>query len=84
MAAVSDAPRWLSTAEAAARLGVTRRTLYRFIDEGELAAYKMGRVIRLRQDDLDAFLESRRIRPGELASLYPERVGAADQERPSG
>src|SRR5690349_10550909 len=37
---------WLSTAEAANRLGITPRTLYRFIDEGQLVAYRFGRVIR--------------------------------------
>jgi excisionase family DNA binding protein len=30
---------WLSTQEAARRLGITTRTLYRFVDEGELPAY---------------------------------------------
>ena len=27
---------WLSTQEAARRLGITTRTLYRFVDQGEL------------------------------------------------
>jgi excisionase family DNA binding protein len=39
--------RWLSTNDAASRLGVSLRTLYKFIDEGQLPAYKFGRVIRL-------------------------------------
>jgi len=43
--------RWMSTREASERLGVTLRTLYRFIDEGGLPAYKMGRVIRLKADE---------------------------------
>ena len=42
---MSDEITWLSTAAAADRLGITPRTLYRFIDEGQLAAYKFGRVI---------------------------------------
>ncbi len=44
---------WLSTKEAAERLGVTLRSLYRFIDEGGLAAYKFGRVIRLKESDVE-------------------------------
>ena len=39
---VSDTE-WLGTPEAAERLGITQRTLYRLIDEGQVPAYKMGR-----------------------------------------
>lgn len=65
----------MSTKEAAERLGVTLRSLYRFIDEGALAAYKFGRVIRLKPEDLDSFIESCRIEPGSLEHLYPELKG---------
>ncbi|HUR77306.1 MAG TPA: helix-turn-helix domain-containing protein [Acidimicrobiales bacterium] len=68
---------WLSTKECCARLGVTVRTLYRFIDEGQLVAYQMGRVIRVQERDLQNFVESVRIAPGSLAHLYPD-TGAAD------
>ena len=68
--------RWLSTKEAASRLGVTLRSLYRFIDEGQLSAYRFGRVIRVMECDLDEFIESRRIEPGELEHLYPARKGS--------
>lgn len=63
---------WLGTAEAARYLGLTSRTLYRLIDEGQLPAYKFGRVIRLKQADVDAFVEGSRIEPGTLEHLYPE------------
>lgn len=68
---------WLSTAEAAKRLGITSRTLYRFIDQGELPAYRFGRVIRLKRDEVDSFIESCRIEPGTLEHLYPEPVDNA-------
>jgi excisionase family DNA binding protein len=64
---------WMSTQEAARRLGVTPRTLYRFVDEGELPAYRMGRVFRLQKADVDSFIERSRITPGSLEHLYPER-----------
>ncbi len=67
---------WLSTKEAAGYLGVTLRLLYRFIDEGDLPAYKMGRGIRVQQADLDRFIEASRITPGSLEHLYPEVKGA--------
>ena len=63
---------WLGTAEAARYLGLTSRTLYRLIDEGQLPAYKFGRVIRLKQSDVDSFVEGSRIEPGSLEHLYPE------------
>ena len=68
----NDDVTWLSTPAAAERLGVTPRTLYRFINEGQLAAYKFGRVIRLKQTDVDAYIDSCRVEPGTMSHLYPE------------
>jgi excisionase family DNA binding protein len=67
--------RWLSTREASERLGVTLRSLYRFIDEGDVVAYRFGRVIRLQEADVDRFIEASRIAPGTLEHLYPELKG---------
>lgn len=77
---MSASIRWLSTAEAAKELGITSRTLYRFIDEGQLTAYRFGRVIRLQGSDVAAFIDASRIQPGTLEHLYPETVdrGGAD------
>lgn len=71
-------PNWLSTAEAARYLGITPRTLYRFIDQGHLAAYRFGRVIRLKQEDVDGFISNHRIEPGTLDHLYPEPSNPED------
>lgn len=78
---MSDAQmKWLSTKDAARCLGITPRTLYRLIDEGQLAAYKFGRVIRLKQGDIDAFIETARVEPGSLKHLYPDaRSGDNDE-----
>ena len=71
--------RWMGTQEAARYLGITPRTLYRFINDGALPAYKMGRVIRLKLTDLDSFIEGARIEPGTLEHLSPEvRTGAVN------
>jgi len=63
---------WLSTAEAARKLGIGARTLYRLIDEGQIPAYKFGRVIRLQEREVDAFIDAARIKPGTLDHLYPD------------
>lgn len=64
------APDWLGTTAAARHLGITPRTLYRLIDHGEVPAYAMGRVYRLRRRDLDAYLASVRVTPGTLGHLH--------------
>lgn len=79
MSDMSTPIQWLSTAEAAKYLGITPRTLYRFIDEGQIAGYRFGRVIRLKQDDVDRFIDASRIEPGTLEHLYPEVVGSGDK-----
>lgn len=63
---------WLNTAETARRLGVTPRTLYRFIDEGQLPAYRFGRVIRLKETEVEEFIDRCRITPGTLESRYAD------------
>ncbi len=68
---------WLNTAETARRLGVTPRTLYRFIDDGQLPAYRFGRVIRLKESEVAEFIERCRIEPG---SLEVSGLGSRDVE----
>ena len=69
---------WMNSAEASKRLGITVRTLYRFIDDGNLPAYRFGRVIRLKADEVDTFIESCRIEPGTLDSAPPRAEELAD------
>jgi excisionase family DNA binding protein len=75
--------RWMSTGAAARRLGVTVRTLYRLINEAELPAYKFGRVIRLQEAEVDAFIRASRITPGSLEHLYPESRKEISETDPS-
>jgi excisionase family DNA binding protein len=64
-----DESDWMSTTRAGEHLGLTVRTLYRLINSGEVRAYRFGRVIRLQRRDLDAFIASSEIRPGDLDHL---------------
>lgn len=63
----------MTTQEASRRMGVTPRTLYRFIDEGDIPAYKMGRVFRVQKADVDVFIARAAIKPGTLSHLIAER-----------
>jgi excisionase family DNA binding protein len=78
VSAVPPEPVWLGTQDAARQLGITPRTLYRLINEGEIPAYKLGRVLRLRLSDVETFLEAARVQPGDLEHLYPERKRTDD------
>ena len=75
-----DDTRWLSTRAAADHLGITTRTLYRLIDSGQLPAYKFGRVIRLKESEVEAFVERARIVPGELEHLYGDSSAGEDDD----
>lgn len=48
--------RFLTVAEVADLLRVSNMTVYRLIQQGELAAVRVGRSYRLRSEDVDAFL----------------------------
>ena len=61
---------WVGAPALARELGIMLRTLYKILDYGELPSYKLGRVIRIRRSDVEEYLESVRVRPGDLAHLY--------------
>ncbi len=47
-----------TTEEVANYLGLTRRTIYTYIEQGKLRAKKVGREYRITQSSLDAFLNN--------------------------
>ncbi len=49
---------WLTVNQACRRLKVSRETLFRLIDEGELPAYRIGWMIRLLVADVEAYRRS--------------------------
>ena len=51
--------RLLTVNEVADLLRVSRMTVYRLIKEGQLAAIRVGRNYRLREDDVDEYLSKR-------------------------
>ena len=55
---------WLTVKQACRRLKVSRTTLFRMIDQGELPAYKIGWMIRLRVADVEAY---EREHPGDAS-----------------
>jgi excisionase family DNA binding protein len=54
--------RLLNTTESAAYLGIGRRTIQERVAARELACVKIGKSIRFDVADLDAFIESRKVK----------------------
>jgi excisionase family DNA binding protein len=57
----------ISVADATRMLGVSKMAVYRLVNAGDLNAYRIGRSIRIRLDDLGTYLDANKIRPGTVA-----------------
>ena len=53
---------YYTLAEIAQRLKVSYRTVHRWVQAGELPAYKLGTEWRVAEIDLQGFLQARKIR----------------------
>ena len=50
-----------------AHLGISIRTLYRYVNSGRLTAYKLDGMLRINPEDLKIFLSKRALRAGTPA-----------------
>jgi excisionase family DNA binding protein len=57
-------PAYLTVAEVAGQLRVSNMTVYRLVQSGDLAAVRVGRSYRIREDDVDRFLAERYTQAG--------------------
>jgi len=56
--------RYLTVREVAGTLRVSNMTVYRLINAGELAAVRVGKSFRLREDDVNRYLSERYTQAG--------------------
>ena len=73
MTASSGRVRYLTVAEVAEMMRLSRMTVYRFINRGDLPAVRVGRSFRVPQDALEAYLREHSV------DLVDEDLG--DQDR---
>jgi len=50
--------RWLSVDEIGAYLGVKRDTVYKWINEKQMPAHKVGRLWKFRKEEIDEWVRS--------------------------
>ena len=62
---------FLTTEEVLEYLQVNLRTVYRLIKAGKIPAVRVGRQWRFRKRDIDAWLDSQRLRGGSRAAAAP-------------
>ncbi len=76
--------KYLTLEESAERLGVDYKTVYRLVRAGELPAGRVGRIYRVRTEDIDAYFERQQRQVAEEArALRPvksQRCGACNSE----
>jgi excisionase family DNA binding protein len=53
---------FLSVEEVARRLSLKEETIRTYIRDGSLIAYRFGKVLRIRVDDFEQFVQERRIK----------------------
>ncbi len=56
MAEIND--RWLSVDEICKYLGVSKDTVYKWIDKHGMPAHRMGRLWKFKKEQLDAWVEA--------------------------
>ncbi|HWV27856.1 MAG TPA: helix-turn-helix domain-containing protein [Aeromicrobium sp.] len=54
---MASGPTFLTVAEVAAQMRVSKMTVYRLVHSGELEAVRVGRSFRVPEDAVQAFLE---------------------------
>ena len=54
----SSGSRFLTASEAAERMRVSKMTVYRLIRSGQLPAVQIGKAYRVRESDLESYLDA--------------------------
>ena len=72
---------WLSVKELALYLNLKPKTVYHLVETASIPHYRVGRVVRFRREEVDAWMESKRIKADSvdvdkiLASFYTPTEG---------
>lgn len=65
MEASEQRQEWFTADELIRWLGLGRTKTYELLRSGEIPSYKIGRVRRIRRQDIEAWLKQNRCQPGD-------------------
>jgi len=65
---VSEAERWLSVEEIATHLGVSKETIYRWLEKHKIPAHRMGRLWKFQRVEVDEWVKNGGAGEGESDS----------------
>jgi len=58
--------KWLlNTDEVAKHLRVSKRTILREVEHGKLEAFRVGKALRFKREDIENYIEKQKVKPGE-------------------
>ena len=77
-----DQDRLLSPLEVAEQLGVSDQTVYNWVREKRIAATRMGRLLRIRQGDVERFVAANSTTPGDQEAEFWEDPDAQAFQAP--
>ncbi len=72
--------RWLSVEEIAAHLGVSKESVYRWLDTQKIPAHRVGRLWRFSKTEVDAWVVRDGASPDKQHELTSEQFRNGTQE----
>lgn len=75
--------RWVGADRVAAHLGVTKDSVYRWVEAGGLPAHRVGRLLRFRISEIDRWVLARGTAASRDADLACAARGKLPARRPS-
>jgi excisionase family DNA binding protein len=71
----------LTIKEVALYLGIPESTLYFWIETGQMPHYRLGRLVRIKKEDVDAWLQSKRKEVVEVGKKAKEMLKGISRGR---
>jgi excisionase family DNA binding protein len=55
---VNEAERWFSVEEIAAHLGISKETIYRWLEKKKIPAHRVGRLWKFKASEVDLWIKN--------------------------